>query len=113
MPGEVREDVVLLGDEDQSSVLRELATCLRPLLDGLSPEQRRAVQLTDLDGLTQASAAEREGISVSGMKSRVQRGRHRLAELLGECCALTLDSRGVPMDYTAPADCGCASDDAG
>jgi RNA polymerase sigma-70 factor (ECF subfamily) len=64
-------------------VLDELAPCLRPLLDGLSPEQRRAVQLVDLDGWGQAEAARREEVSLSGMKSRVQRGRRRLVELLG------------------------------
>jgi RNA polymerase sigma-70 factor, ECF subfamily len=28
--------------------------------------------------------------------------------LLGQCCALTLDGRGVPMDYEPPSGCGCA-----
>lgn len=98
------------GGEDPPGVLEELARCLRPLLDGLPPEQRRAVQLIDLDGLPQSGAARSEGVSLSGMKSRVQRGRRRLAELLGQCCALTLDARGLPMDY-APSprcdgDCG-------
>jgi RNA polymerase sigma-70 factor (ECF subfamily) len=98
--------------DDGSSVLDELSHCLRPLLAGLPAEQRRAVQMIDLDGMPQAGAARQEGVSLSGMKSRVQRGRRRLAELLGQCCALTLDARGVPMDYVrAPGctgGCGCS-----
>jgi RNA polymerase sigma-70 factor, ECF subfamily len=94
--------------EDDREVLDELAGCMRPLLRGLPMAQRRAVEMIDLDGVAQADAAEREGISLSGMKSRVQRGRHRLAELLGQCCALTLDVRGVPMDYAAPPRCDCS-----
>ena len=76
---------------------------------GLEAVQRRAVEMIDLDGLAQADAARREGVSVSGMKSRVQRGRRRLAELLGQCCSLTLDTRGVPMDYAPSPRCdrGC------
>jgi RNA polymerase sigma-70 factor (ECF subfamily) len=97
----------LVPDEEQPAVLGELANCMRPLLAGLSPEQRRAVELTELDGVSQARAAEREGVSVSGMKSRVQRGRRRLAELLGRCCELVLDARGVPMDYVPNQDCHC------
>ncbi len=89
---------------------RELAQCLRPLLGGLPPDQRRAVELIDLDGWPQSRAARSEGVSLSGMKSRVQRGRRRLASLLGQCCALTLDARGVPMDYTGPRRCDCAGD---
>ena len=98
--------------DNASAVLGELARCIRPLLDGLSPEQRRAVQMIDLEGMPQAAAARREEVSLSGMKSRVQRGRRRLAELLGQCCTLTLDARGVPMDYAPSRDgrkgCGCS-----
>jgi RNA polymerase sigma-70 factor (ECF subfamily) len=109
------EDVVARaenGDDDASVVLDELARCLRPLLGGLPPEQQRAVQMIDLDGVSQAGAARREGISLSGMKSRVQRGRRRITELLGQCCILTLDARGVPMGYARSRDCdgscGCS-----
>lgn len=91
--------------DDADTVQQELAGCLRPLLGSLSPEYRRALELTDLSGVTQAAAAHREGISVSGMKSRVQRARKQLAELLNRCCTLTLDTRGMPMDYKH-ASCG-------
>jgi RNA polymerase sigma-70 factor, ECF subfamily len=47
------------------------------------------LELTDLDGVTQVAAAEQDGISLSGMKSRVQRARKQLAELLTRCCAPT------------------------
>lgn len=107
LPDDLSETTADVPDEEEPGALRELAACMRPLLDRLPPEQRRALELTDLDGLTQAAAAAREGISVSGMKSRVQRGRRRLAALLGRCCALTLDARGIPIDYTPPADCHC------
>ena len=101
------EAAVSIEDETPSA-LDGLAACMRPLLDRLPPEQRRALELSDLDGLTQSDAARREGVSVSGMKSRVQRGRRRLAELLNRCCQLTLDARGVPMEYHQPAECRCA-----
>ncbi|MCV7155450.1 sigma-70 family RNA polymerase sigma factor [Mycolicibacterium pyrenivorans] len=95
-------------DENEPGVLQELSACLRPMLAGLSEEQRMAVEMIDLDGLSQADAAQRAGVSLSGMKSRVQRGRRRLGELLGQCCAMTLDGRGLPMDYQPPPGCGCA-----
>ncbi len=100
------EDAAIAADGESVTVRDELAGCLRPLLAGLPPEQRRAVEMVDLDGMPQADAAGREDVSVSGMKSRVQRGRRRLAELLGQCCALTLDARGLPMDYAPSPGCG-------
>jgi RNA polymerase sigma-70 factor, ECF subfamily len=107
-PGDRLADDVTDYDDDYS-VHRELAACLRPMLDRLSPAYRRALELTDLDGVTQVAAAELEGITVPGMKSRVQRARRQLADLLNKCCALTLDARGMPMDYSPPSNCGCSS----
>jgi RNA polymerase sigma-70 factor (ECF subfamily) len=34
------------------------------------------------------------GISVSGVKSRVQRGRQRIRQMFEQCCELSLDCRG-------------------
>jgi RNA polymerase sigma-70 factor (ECF subfamily) len=99
------DDVAGIEPDDPGEVLDELVHCLRPLLAGLAPEQRRAVEMIDLDGLPQAEAARREGVSLSGMKSRVQRGRRRVAQLLHACCALTLDARGLPMDYEPNPGC--------
>jgi RNA polymerase sigma-70 factor (ECF subfamily) len=107
-PEDVPGSEQLVEPDEASEVLDELAHCLRTLLAGLPAEQRRAVEMIDLDGVAQAEAARREGVSLSGMKSRVQRGRRRLTELLDACCALTLDARGLPMDYTPSSGCnGC------
>ena len=48
----------------------------------------------ELEGLTQQTAAKRMGLSLSGMKSRVQRGRARLKQMLDDCCLIELDRRG-------------------
>jgi RNA polymerase sigma-70 factor (ECF subfamily) len=94
--------------DDQSAVLAELASCIRPLIDALPADYRRALELTDLDGRTQADAARIEGVSVSGMKSRVQRGRRLFTALVRNCCEVTTDSRGELVDFRLRANgCGC------
>lgn len=97
-------------DEPDDQAGRELAKCLRPLLERLPSASREALVLTDLDGLTQAAAADALGLSFSGMKSRVQRARLQLRALLVACCPVDLDRRGRIVDYTPPAQsCGCAA----
>ena len=99
--------------DDQKATLSELAGCIRPLVDALPPEYRRALQLTDLEGRTQADAARIEMISLSGMKSRVQRGRRQFAALVKQCCDVTTDSRGQLVDFRLRSDgCGCPPADA-
>ncbi len=93
--------------EDEGTALSELATCLAPMLERLPAAHRDAIMLTELDGLNQADAARRSGISVSGMKSRVQRGRRQLKTLLDQCCRIQLDRRGGVMAYAPRSDDGC------
>jgi RNA polymerase sigma-70 factor, ECF subfamily len=96
-----------LPADDETVALRELATCLAPLLRQLSPTYREAVILADLEGITQAESAERLGVSVSGMKSRVQRGRRQLKAVLDACCRIDLDSRGGLVGYERRAPDSC------
>lgn len=91
---------VSLPSADESSQLRtELAGCLRPMIERLSEGYRQAITLVDLEGLVQHEAAARLGLSVSGMKSRVQRGRRQLREMLEACCVIALDRRRGVADY--------------
>jgi RNA polymerase sigma-70 factor (ECF subfamily) len=77
----------------------ELASCLRPLIEQLPEHYRQAVALADLEGLPQKEVADRSGVSLSGMKSRVQRGRQALGEMLQECCHIERDAGGRVSDY--------------
>jgi RNA polymerase sigma-70 factor, ECF subfamily len=94
-------DVVATNDEPTDASRRELAHCLRPLLERLPDKHRQAVILTELEGFTQVDAARRLGVTVSGMKARVQRGRAQLKTLLLECCEVELDRRGAIAEYSA------------
>jgi len=79
-------------------------------MEQLPALSREALVLTDIDGLTQAVAATALGLSISGMKSRVQRARLQLRALLVACCPIDLDARGAILDYMPPTrSCGCAA----
>ena len=87
------------ASEDSGQLRTELAACLRPMIERLAGEYRQAVILVDLEGLAQQEAAAQLGLSLSGMKSRVQRGRRQLKEMLEACCTIELDRRRGVADY--------------
>jgi len=88
-----------MASETSGQLRTELAGCLRPMIERLSGEYRQAVILIDLEGLTQQEAAAQLGLSLSGMKSRVQRGRRQLKGMLEACCTIELDRRRGVVDY--------------
>jgi RNA polymerase sigma-70 factor (ECF subfamily) len=89
----------------------ELTECVALFVARLPSPYREAITLTELQGMTQKEAAEMLGVSLSGMKSRVQRGRERIRRMFEACCEMSLDARGrvtecTPRDPSeVPADC--------
>lgn len=79
--------------------LQELSQCLRPMIQLLPENYRQAITLSELDGLTQKEVAEMQGTTLSGAKSRVQRGRALLKNMLHDCCRLEFDHGGRLCDY--------------
>jgi RNA polymerase sigma-70 factor (ECF subfamily) len=97
-------------DDVPNDATRELSRCLQPMLEQLPSAAREALVRVDVDGQTQLQAARELGLSVSGMKSRVQRARRDLKDLLEHCCAVDIDRRGGIADYQPPAGgCGCTA----
>jgi RNA polymerase sigma-70 factor (ECF subfamily) len=103
------DDLLVAEDESVESVSQELAECcIRPFIAELPTPYQEAVLLSELEGLTQAEVAKRQGISLSGAKSRVQRGRRLLKGALLQCCQLEFGQQGELTAYEPQQDCsGC------
>ncbi|MBZ0093446.1 MAG: RNA polymerase sigma factor SigZ [Sulfuricellaceae bacterium] len=91
--------------EQKQDPIAELATCLQPLIDDLPEIYRSALTLSEIDGLSQKEVAARLGISYSGAKSRIQRGRDQLRQRLHDCCVIETGQHGI-VDYE-PRDPRC------
>jgi RNA polymerase sigma-70 factor (ECF subfamily) len=101
--------------EDGPGLEAALGECVALFVARLPSPYREAITLTELEGLTQKEAADMLGISISGMKSRVQRGREKIRLMFEDCCEISLDCRGRvlgcdprPMQEI-PEDCRAAA----
>lgn len=99
----------LKGAVEHEIDLPDLSPCVRRFVAELPPNYRKALVLTEWQGLTQEQMAKQLGLSISGAKSRVQRARVQLKELLLDCCRFELDRRGNVLDMQ-PLRKKCAAD---
>lgn len=98
----------LAGEPELASAeLDGLKAAFRRMIYSLPEPYREAVVLTELEGLTQKELASRLGISLSGAKSRVQRARQQLKEMLLACCRFEFDRRGGVVDCEPRSSGGC------
>jgi RNA polymerase sigma-70 factor, ECF subfamily len=103
-----------LPELEQSEVIQtpeDLNRVVQSMVEKLPSQDKEALLLSDFQGLKQAEIAERLGISLSGAKSRIQRARKKLKDLLLECCHFEFDRYGTVFDYH-PRNCTkcCESD---
>jgi len=69
------------------------------IVSELPEKYRKAVYMADIEGLSMIEVAEELNISVSGAKSRVQRGRKLIKEIILKCCEVNTDKYGNIVDY--------------
>lgn len=93
-----------LGEEGDSQAI---ASFIREIIESLPEPYREALILTEYQGLSQQELASRQGISLSGAKSRVQRARQKVKEKMLQCCHFAFDSSGLVMEYRQYCTCCC------
>ena len=110
-PSEQAPATVIVDNQDDNALNREVAGWLEPMLESLPEKYRQALRLTELEGMKQSELARELGISLSAAKMRVRRGREKLKAILLDCCHFELDRRGNILDYHSNStdNCDCAA----
>lgn len=104
LPAIEEEDLEEAAEDLMSETLEDMIKAM----NDLPPEYCEALCLTELGGLSQKDYAKKIGISYSGAKSRVQRARIMLKDLLMQCCHYEFDKYGTVIGIY-PVNCCCCT----
>lgn len=80
--------------EENISEQQEIFCCLIPFLEKLPNKYKVVMRLHHQEGLKQNQIAEKLKVSVSGVKSRIQRAREMLKSQFSVCCGYHLGKDG-------------------
>jgi RNA polymerase sigma-70 factor (ECF subfamily) len=97
--GTVDEIAAETSEDLQQETAGTLGPCLVRMMELLPAPYREGIKLADVEGLAQQVVAERTGMSLTGAKSRVQRARQQLREMVEDCCQVEQDRRGNVMEF--------------
>lgn len=88
------------SEENEEQPAHSAEDCLLPLIKKLPKKYREAVMLGEIRGLKQSEVAKILGISLSGAKSRIQRGRKLIQQGYVTCCDYKLNDKGLLVGDT-------------
>jgi RNA polymerase sigma-70 factor, ECF subfamily len=86
-------------DSGDNEFRKQLFSYTLKVIETLPAEDREALTLTEVDGLSREELASELGISLTAAKSRVHRARAKLRKAVEECCRLVTDPYGRVMDW--------------
>ena len=92
------------GEHD---VHEEVLSWLRPMADEIAEPYRSALIKAYFEKVSQRELAQQLGLSESGLKSRVQRARKLLADVLQRCCEVEFGGEGRAVAFRRLRACCC------
>ena len=92
---ELPDTLAMPTPDNKQQLYRMLSHCLNPMLSELPQKYAVPLVLADLDGLPQREIAEQLNLTLSGAKSRVQRGRQLFRQLMQARCDFDWDQHGI------------------
>jgi RNA polymerase sigma-70 factor (ECF subfamily) len=99
----------LSSADDDGDPAKGLDQCLHNMIAQLPDEYRNIITDSELNNIRQKDLAEKYNMAYPSLRSRVQRGRERLKQLLYNCCHIETDKRGNILDVQSKNSCGSCS----
>jgi RNA polymerase sigma-70 factor, ECF subfamily len=95
-------EVIAVTEEDTT---KGLETCLKRFIQKLPEDYRDIIIDSEIKGIKQKDLTEKYNLAYPSVRSKVQRGRSRLKNMLLDCCTIKADSRGNILDSNCKSDC--------
>jgi len=93
-----------VAEHNESDIYQNLSVYVRPLIACLPPIYALPLEL-DLDGMNQKDISKYLNLELSTTKSRIQRSKLKIKELLFECLYLDIDLGGKINSFQPRPDC--------
>lgn len=91
---ELREEELWYSESNLLDASQQLAQCVEPFINALPEPSSCLLRAIELEGCSQKTLAEQQGLSYSTLKSRVQKARLELRAMFEACCHMQLDTQG-------------------
>ncbi len=94
-----------LVTEDTNEAYKDALNYILPMLAFLPEDYSIPLKMADIDGLKQADIAKKLGLTLTAVKSRIQRARNLLKAEFMTCCNFETDKQGTIISFSIKESC--------
>lgn len=91
----------------EADTIDELTNCIVPFIKQLPDDYQQVIRLSELENISQKEIAKKLNMNYTTVRSKVQRGRGKLKDLIQDCCAVMQGGKGSIMGYERKCDTSC------
>ena len=102
---DIDENLAQPVEETEKDWKTAFVDCVEPFVAALNVGEAELIRAIDLNGVPQKDYARTQGIKYSTLKSRVAKARANLKRQFDDCCNLTLNQRGVTVEFIPKTNC--------
>lgn len=95
-----------IESENDIDSTKGLNNCLKGFIKKLPEAYRDIIIDSEINGISQKDLTEKYNLAYPSVRSRVQRGRSRLKEMLLNCCEIEADRWGNILEASSKNKCG-------
>lgn len=100
------EEIFIEKELSEKSAIDELTNCVAPFVNQLPEDYITIMKLSEIENFSQKEIAQKFGMNYATVRSKVQRGRKKLKELISDCCTVVQGGKGGIIDFVKNGDCG-------
>lgn len=89
----------------ETEAINELSNCVLPFVNLLPADYQTIMKLSELENVSQKEIAKRLDLNYTTVRSKVQRGRLKLKNLIADCCTVIQGGKGGIIDYKKKNNC--------
>ena len=107
---DIEEIKIPAEDEEHEDAYQELQGCLNSFIERLPTDYKKIIVQSEIEGKSQKEISENLDINYVTLRSKVQRGRTKIKNMIIDACVIEKDVLGRVTDCNPnPASPGCSS----
>jgi RNA polymerase sigma-70 factor (ECF subfamily) len=89
----------------EKEAINELSNCITPFINQLPADYQEVMKLSELENIPQKEIAARLDVNYTTVRSKIQRGRSKLKNLISGCCTVIQGGKGGIVGYEKNPNC--------